>query len=89
MIHRCNELFKVKLDEEKKLDRLKVRIVVCGNKYKQFVDYLDHFTSGCSLPVLRLLKIKIREDGWVSFHFDVTNAFPHEEIDRNTFMHLP
>jgi hypothetical protein len=89
VIHRCNELFKVKLDENKKVDRRKVRVYVCGNKYKQNLDYLEHFCSGATMGSLRMLKIKIREDGWVSFHFDVTNAFPHEAIDRKTFMHLP
>ena len=88
-IHRVKELFKAKLDENKKLDRRKVRVVVVGTGYQQSVDYLEHFTSGISLGALRMLKIKIREDGWISFHFDITNAFPHEDIERKTFMHLP
>ena len=68
---------------------VKVRVMVVGNRFKQYIDYLEHFTSGCSLPTLRLLKVRIREDKMVSFHFDITNAFPHEDIDRKTFMHLP
>ena len=88
-IHRCRELFKVKFTESKTLDKLKVRVTLDGSGMQKFVDYLEHFASGTGFGTFRMLAVRIREDQWITFAFDVTNAFPREDIDRKTFMHLP
>ena len=88
-VHRCRIVFKNKLTASKTLDRRKARVTLDGSRFKQFVDYLEHFASGCGFGTFRFLAVRLREDAWIRFAFDVTNAFPHEDIDQHTFMELP
>ena len=88
-IHRLMEIFKVKTTADKKLDKLKFRLAVMGNRFTQGMDYLEHYSAGADFGCMRMNMINCVSRKAVRFKLDVTNAFPQVKIERKIFIELP
>jgi hypothetical protein len=53
LVHKVKIVFKVKADGQKRFDKRKARLVIVGTRFRQYIDYLEHFTVGASSELRR------------------------------------
>lgn len=82
-------LYKIKLNPDGTIDKLKVGLVARGNEQEEGWDYLETFSPVVRTATIRLvLKIAVAK-GWQIRQMDVSNAFLHCELDEPVYMTQP
>jgi hypothetical protein len=89
LVHKVKIVFKVKADGQKRFDKRKARLVIVGTRFRQYIDYLEHFTVGASIGSLKMIAIYGKAMGWIRFKADIANAFPNEKVNAEVFFELP
>lgn len=53
------------------------------------IDYLRTFASVLKMNTVRIMLSLVANYGWELQHFDVKNAFLHEELEEEIYMKVP
>ncbi|CAI7797843.1 unnamed protein product [Closterium sp. NIES-54] len=82
-------LFKIKSDDDGKIERYKSRLVAKGYQQKEKVDYKEFFAPVVKPTTLRTLLAGATIKGWVVKQMDVTTAFLNGVLEEEIFMAQP
>ena len=82
-------VFKMKLNENGKVDKYKARLVVKGYSQPYGVDYVEVFAPVARLDTIRVVISLAAQKSWMIYQLDVKSAFLHEEIDEEVFVDQP
>ncbi|CAI7896205.1 unnamed protein product [Closterium sp. NIES-54] len=82
-------LFKIKSDDDGKIERYKSRLVAKGYQQKEKVDYKELFAPVVKPTTLRTLLAGAAIKGWVVKQMDVTTAFLNGVLEEEIFMAQP
>ncbi|GMF18948.1 unnamed protein product [Phytophthora fragariaefolia] len=88
---RCTWVFKTKLDAEGLIERLKARLVACGNEQEVGVNYHITFAAVIDLTSVKLILVLARKWRVPAKHGDVPNAYVKAEKEAGLiiYIHLP
>jgi hypothetical protein len=82
-------VFKIKIDENGKEERLKARMVPKGYMQKYGVDYFEIFAPTLKYTTLRILLSLVALWDYDLFMVDVSNAFLNAEVKEDVYVELP
>ncbi|GMF59484.1 unnamed protein product [Phytophthora fragariaefolia] len=84
-------VFKTKQHTDGTLERLKVRLVACGNEQEYGVDYTDTFSAALEMMSIKLLLALLRKLRVPAKHGDIPNAYVKADKERNMeiLLHVP
>ncbi|KAE9098045.1 hypothetical protein PF006_g23440 [Phytophthora fragariae] len=84
-------VYKTKMDAEGAIERLKARLVACGNEQEFGVDYSVTFSAVIEMSSVKLIFVLARKWRVPAKHGDVPNAYvkADKEAELDIFLHLP
>ncbi|KAE9289670.1 hypothetical protein PF008_g25829 [Phytophthora fragariae] len=84
-------VYKTKMDAEGAIERLKARLVACGNEQEFGVDYSVTFSAVIEMSSVKLVFVLARKWRVPAKHGDVPNAYvkADKEAELDIFLHLP
>lgn len=82
-------IYKTKLNESGKVDKLKARLVAKGYTQEYGIDYSEVFAPVARLDTIRLVIAVAAIHGWILLQLDVKSAFLHGEINEQVFVEQP
>ncbi|RDX63925.1 hypothetical protein CR513_57579, partial [Mucuna pruriens] len=86
---RCKWVYKLKYKTTRKTKKYKVGLGAKGYTQIEEEDFNETFVPMVKMTIIRcLLSIAIAK-GWELHQMDVSNAFLHEELDREVYMEVP
>lgn len=85
----CQWIYKTKLDANGKETRKKSRLVACGNRQREGLDYTDTFALVAKPTSVRILLQVAAVKKWEIHQMDVHNAFLHGDLKEDVYMKLP
>ena len=85
----CKWVFKVKTRSDGSVERYKARFVAHGFQQEQSRDYDETFAPVAHMTTVRTLIAVAAVRHWSLFQLDVKNAFLHDDLQQEVYMHPP
>ena len=85
----CQWLYKTKFDALGKETRKKSRLVACGNRQREGLDYTDTFAPVAKPTTVRLLLQIAAAKRWELHQMDAHNVFLHGDLKEEVYMKMP
>ena len=82
-------VYKVKLNKEGKVERLKARLVARGDKQEKGKDYKHTFSPVAKFTTVRMVFALATLKDWKLHQLDINNAFLHGFIEEDLYMKAP
>lgn len=82
-------MYKVKLNLDGSLERLKARLVIQGNHQKHGVDYVETFSPVIKMSRIRSIIALAATRHWPIHQLDINNAFLHRDLYEEVYMKVP
>jgi len=82
-------IYKTKLNESGKVDKLKARLVAKGYAQQHDVDYTEVFAPVARMDTVRMIIALAAKKGWLIYQLDVKSAFLHGELSEDLFVEQP
>jgi len=86
---RAKWVFKTKLNENGKVDKLKRRLVTKGFSQKFGIDYTEVFAPVARWDTIRMILALAFCRGWDVYQLDLKSAFLHGELNVAVFIEQP
>lgn len=71
------------------VERYKARLVAKGYHQVHGLDYIDSFSPVAKMVTVRLIIALSSAKGWPMHQVDINNAFLHDFLDGEVYMHPP
>jgi len=82
-------IYKTKLNESGKVDKLKARLVAKGYAQQHGVDYTEVFALVARMDTVRMIIALAAQKSWLIYQLDVKFAFLHGELSEDLFEGQP
>lgn len=82
-------VFRIKLNPNVSINKLKVRLVVKGYSQEYGVDFIDTFAPVARYDTIRLLIALAAQNGWKIFQLDVKSAFLNGLLEEDIYVEQP
>lgn len=82
-------VYKIKYTDKSKVERVKARLVVHGNRQVVGVDFNETFAPVAKMGTVRLFLAVAVSLNWELYQMDVHNAFHHGDLDEEIYMQFP
>ena len=82
-------VFDLKMKADGSIDRFKARLVAQGFTQVPNVDFQDTYAPVERLETFRLQLSYALQNNFIPNHFDIKNAFPHAELEEETYIRIP
>jgi hypothetical protein len=82
-------IYKTKLNESGKVDKLKARLVAKGYAQQHGVDYTEVFAPVARMDTVQMIIALAATKGWLIYQLDVKSAFLHGELIEDLFVEQP
>jgi len=79
-------IYKTKLNESGKVDKLKARLVAKGYAQQHGMDYTEVFALVARIDTVRMIIALATKKGWLIYQLDVKSAFLHRELSEELFV---
>jgi len=79
-------IYKTKLNESGKVDKLKARLVAKGYDQQHGVDYTEVFAHVVRIDTIRMIIALAAQRSWLIYQLDVKSAFMHEDLSEDLFI---
>ena len=82
-------VYKVKLNLDGTLERLKARLVIRGFTQQYGVNYQEVFSPVVKMATIRIIIALATTNKWHLSQLDVNNAFLHGDLEEEVYMEVP
>jgi hypothetical protein len=82
-------IYKTKINESGKVDKLKARLVAKGYAQQHGVDYTEVFALVIRMDIVRMIIALAAQRSWLIYQLDVKSAFLHRELSEDLFVEQP
>ena len=79
-------IYKTKLNESGKVDKLKARLVAKGYDQQHGVDYTEVFAHVVRIDTIRMIIALAAQRSWLIYQLDVKSAFLHGDLSEDLFI---
>jgi hypothetical protein len=79
-------IYKTKLNESGKVDKLKARLVAKGYDQQHGVDYTEVFAHVVRIDTIRMIIVLAAQRSWLIYQLDVKSAFLHGDLSEDLFI---
>jgi len=86
---RVKWIYKTKLNESGKVDKLKARLVAKSYAQQHGVDYTEVFAHVARMDTIRMIIALAAKKVWLIYQLDVKSAFLHGELSEDLFVEQP
>ena len=82
-------IYKTKLNDSGKVDKLKAWLVAKGYAQQHGVDYTEVFAPVARIDIVRMIVALAVQKSWLIYQLDVKSAFLYGELSEDLFVEQP